>query len=105
VLQPFLEWAGGPGGGEGPRPPQLPRCWEAPPPGQSHPMSLWPDLDQTPIPLTLPVWATATARKSSCLQDLVPVPACFVAGGLLAIWWAEVIKAWPVAMCSWAWGE
>jgi hypothetical protein len=27
------------------------------------------------------------------LQDLVPVAACFVAGGLLAIWWAEVIKA------------
>ena len=27
------------------------------------------------------------------LQDLVPVAACFVASGLLAIWWAEVIKA------------
>jgi hypothetical protein len=27
------------------------------------------------------------------LQDLVPVAACFVAGGLLAIWWAEGIKA------------
>jgi hypothetical protein len=23
---------------------------------------------------------------------LVPVAACFVAGGLLAIWWAEVIR-------------
>jgi hypothetical protein len=27
------------------------------------------------------------------LQDLVPVAACFVAGGLVASWWAEVITA------------
>jgi hypothetical protein len=48
---------------------------------------------------------TFRENAGALLQGLVPVAACLVAGGLLAIWWAEGIKAWPVAVCSWAWGE
>jgi hypothetical protein len=48
---------------------------------------------------------TAIPHRAGAPTTIRPVAACLLAGGLLAIWWAEVIKGWPVAMCSWAWGE
>ena len=48
------------------------------------------------------VWFAARCAS----QDLqLLVAAGVIAVGVLAIWWAEGIKAWPVAVCSWAWGE